>query len=73
LHRQLKELDVELRLNVEALKLHLLQLDAIQQLKNTSSVLNAGSVDPRIENMVQETIAKILDSLSGIQRSAIKL
>ncbi len=73
LHRQLSELDVALRLNVEALKLHLTQLDAIQELKNTSSVLNAGSVDPRIENMVQETIAKILDSLAGVPRSAIKV
>jgi hypothetical protein len=73
LHRQLSELNVALRLNVEALKLHLMQLDAIQELKNTSSVLNAGSVDPRIENMVQETIAKILDSLAGVPRSAIKV
>lgn len=73
LHRQLKELDVDLRLNVEALNLHLLQLAAIQQLKNTSSVLNTDSVDPRIENMVQETITKILDSLSGLQRSSVKL
>lgn len=73
LHRQLSELDVALRLNVEALKLHLTQLDAIQQLKNNSMVLNADSVDPRIENMVQETIAKILDSLAGVQGSAIKV
>lgn len=73
LHRELSELDMGLRLNVEALKLHLSQLDAIQQLKNNSMVLNAGSVDPRIENMVQETIAKILDSLSGVQGSAIKV
>lgn len=73
LHRQLKELDVELRLNVEALKLHLIQLDAIQQLKNTSPVLSAGSVDPRIENMVQETIARILDGLSGMPRSTVKI
>lgn len=73
LHQQLRAMDVELRLNVEALKLHLSQLEAIQQLRNDSSVLNAGSVDPRIENMVQETIAKILDSLSGLQRSAVKV
>lgn len=72
LHRQLAETDIALRLNVEALKLHLSQLDAIQQLKNNSMVLNAGSVDPRIENMVQETIGKILDSLAGVQGSAIK-
>jgi hypothetical protein len=73
LHQQLKEMDAELRLNVEALKLHLLQLEAIQQLKNASGILNAGSVDPRIENMVQETITKILESLSGVQRSAVKV
>ncbi|MBR7745324.1 DUF4407 domain-containing protein [Undibacterium baiyunense] len=73
LHRQLSELDMGLRLNVEALTLHLSQLDAIQQLKNNSMVLNAGSVDPRIENMVQETIAKILDSLAGFQGSTIKV
>lgn len=73
LHRQLSELNVALRLNVEALRLHLSQLEAIQQLKNNSMVLNADSVDPRIENMVQETIAKILDSLAGVQGSAIKV
>nr|WP_315486249.1 DUF4407 domain-containing protein [uncultured Undibacterium sp.] len=71
LHRKLKELDVDLRLNFEALKLHLLQLEVVQQLKMESTILNAGGVDPRIENMVQETIAKIVDSLSGLQRSRI--
>lgn len=72
LHRQLKELDVELRLNVEALKLHLVQLDAIQQLRSTSSLLNSGSVDPRIENMVQETVSKILCSLTSLQTAPVK-
>ncbi|MFZ6800143.1 DUF4407 domain-containing protein [Undibacterium sp. Di24W] len=68
LHQQLKELDVDLRLNVEALKLHLLHLEAIQRLKKESAILNAGGVDPRIESMVQETIAKIVNSLSSLQR-----
>lgn len=72
LHRQLKELDVELRLSVEALKLHLVQLDAIQQLRSTSSLLNSGSVDPRIENMVQETVSKILSSLTSLQTAPVK-
>ena len=73
LHRKLKELDIDLRLNSEALKLHLMQLEAIQELKYSSSVLNAGNVDPRIENMVQESIAKILESLSALQRSEVKV
>ncbi len=73
LHRKLKELDIDLRLNSEALKLHLMQLEAIQELKKSSSVLNAGNVDPRIEKMVQETIAKILASLSALQRSEVKV
>jgi hypothetical protein len=67
LHRKLTELDVDLRFNVEALKLHLLQLEAIQQLTMESTILNAGGIDPRVENMVQETIAKIVNSLSGLQ------
>ena len=71
LHRKLKELDIDLRLNSEALKLHLLRLEAIHQLKMESCILNTEGIDPRVENMVQETIAKIVNSLSSLQRSTV--
>jgi len=67
LHQELAELDAGLRFKVEALKLHLRRLEAIQHLQKE------GRVDPRIESLIQETISSILESMSGQRLGTSKL